>query len=56
MLFSLVFEIGALILGLFYIGHLYFTDIIDIIELTRDIDKEEKETKQISEVTKRLYS
>ena len=59
MLFSYVFEIGALVLGLLYIGHLYFKDVIELIEISKDIDNDEQEKREdekLIKLTKHLYS
>ena len=59
MLFSYGFEIGALVLGLLYIGHLYFKDVIELIEISKDIDNEEQEKREdddLKKLTKHLYS
>ena len=59
MIFSLTFEIGVLVLGLFYVGHLYFSDVIDLIQIGRDVEREEKEKKhdeELSTLSKHLYS
>ena len=59
MLFSYGFEIGALVLGLLYIGHLYFKDVIELIEISKDIDNEEhekQEDEKLKKLTKHLYS
>lgn len=54
-----MFEIGLLILGLLYIGHLYFQDVIDLIETTNDIEKNEQEKakdEELKRLSKSLYS
>ena len=59
MLFSYGFEIGALVLGLLYIGHLYFKDVIELIEISKDIDNDEQEKREdekLIKLTKHLYS
>ena len=59
MLFSYGFEIGALVLGLLYIGHLYFKDVIELIEISKDIDnneQEKQEDEKLKKLTKHLYS
>ncbi len=59
MLFSYGFEIGALVLGLLYIGHLYFKDVIELIEISKDIDNDEQEKREdekLKKLTKHLYS
>lgn len=59
MLFSFTFEIGALILGLFFIGHLYFQDVIDLIQTTQEIEKDEEEKardEELMKISKSMYS
>ena len=59
MLFSFTFEIGALILGLLYIIHLYFQDVIDLIQTTQEIDKDEEEKAkddELKRLSKTMYS
>ena len=59
MLFSYGFEIGALVLGLLYIGHLYFKDVIELIEISKDIENEEhekQEDEKLKKMTKYIYS
>ena len=59
MLFSYGFEIGALVLGLLYIGHLYFKDVIELIEISKDIDNDEQEKQEdekLKNLTKYIYS
>ena len=59
MLFSLTFEIGLLVIGFLYVGHLYFSDVIDLINVGREVEKEEKEKKhdeELSTLSKHLYS
>ena len=41
MLFSFTFEIGSLILGFLFVGHLYFKDVIDLIDISNEIEKDE---------------
>lgn len=59
MLFSFTFEVGLLILGLLYIGDLYFESFINLIQVSNDIEKDEKdkhEDDELKEMTKHLYS
>ena len=59
MLFSFTFEIGLLILGLLYIGDMYFESFISLIQTTKDMEKDDKDKqdeKQLIELTKHLYS
>ena len=53
-----MFEIGALILGFLYIGHLYFQDVIDLIETTNEIEKEDElkaKDDELIKISKTLY-
>ena len=59
MLFSFTFEIGALILGLLYIGDMYLNSFINIMEITNEIDKEEKDKQDdedLKKLSKHIYS
>ena len=59
MLFSYGFEIGALILGLLYIGDMYLDSIINLIQITNEIDKDEKDKQDdedLKKMTKHIYS
>ena len=59
MLFSLGFEIGALVLGLLYVADLWFESIIHLYEVNQDVEekeKEEKEDKEREALCKHLYS
>ena len=59
MLFSFTFEIGALILGFLYIGHLYFQDVIDLIETTNEIERNEEEKakdEELKKISKSMFS
>ena len=59
MLFSFTFEIGALILGLLYIGDMYFDSVIRLFEITNEIDKDEQEKREdedLKKLLKHLYS
>ena len=59
MIFSLTFEIGLLVIGFLYVGHLYFSDVIDLINIGREVEKEEKDKQNdehLHEMTKHLYS
>ena len=59
MLFSLFFEISLTVLGLLYIGDMYFDSIIHMLEVSNEIDskdKEEQEDKKLSELSKHMYS
>ena len=59
MIFSLTFEIGLLILGLLYIGDLYFDSVIDLIRIGHEIEEQEKNSSndaEVSEIVKHMYS
>lgn len=59
MLFSRMFEIGLLILGFLYIADLYLDSIIDLIQVSNDIEKNEQEKREdddLKKLTKHLYS
>ena len=59
MLFSIGFEISLAVLGFLYVGHLYFSDVIDLIQIGRDMDEKEKEKQnddELHQMTKHLYS
>ena len=54
-----MFEIGLLILGLLYIGHLYLDSIIDLIQTTQEIERNEEEKARdddLKKITKSMYS
>ena len=59
MIFSFTFEIGLLILGLLYIIHLYFQDVIDLIETTNEIERNEEEKakdEELKKISKSMFS
>ena len=59
MIFSLFFEIGLLVLGVFYVGHLWFESFLNMIEISKDLEEKEKEKqedKEREELSKHLYS
>ena len=59
MIFSFTFEIGALILGLLYIGDLYLDSIIDLIQVSNEIERNEEEKakdEELKNLSKTLYS
>ena len=59
MLFSFTFEIGLLILGLLYIGDMYLDSVINLIQITNEIDKEEKDKQDdedLKKLSKHIYS
>ena len=58
MVFDAFFEIGLLVLGLLYVGDMYFNSIIDLISVTKDIecDEEEKQhDRQLEKLSKHMY-
>ena len=59
MLFSIGFEISLAVIGFLYVGHLYFSDVIDLIQIGKDIDDKEKEKQnddELRQISKHLYS
>lgn len=59
MLFSFTFEIGALILGLLYVADLYLDSIIILIQVSKEIEKDEEEkakNDELKKITKSMYS
>ena len=55
MLFSVTGEIGMIVIGLLYVANKWFDSFIDILELIKNNDNEEKE-KEIPESLKHIYS
>ena len=54
-----MFEIGLLVLGLLYVGDMYLNSIIDLIQVSKDIDEEEKDKehdRQLEKLSKHMYS
>ena len=59
MLFSIGFEISLAVIGFLYGGHLYFSDVIDLIQIGQDMEEKEKEkenNEELHQMTKHLYS
>ena len=59
MLFDKFFEVGILVIGLLYVGDLYFDSIIELIRVGKEIQDEEdekKEDEERKELTKHLYA
>ena len=59
MLFSFTFEIGLLVLGLLYIGDLYLDSFINLMQVSKDIENEEKDKRdddELKNLTKHIYS
>ena len=59
MMFSNLFEVGLLILGLLYVGDLYLDSIIDIVRLTHEINEEDEDKKhdeELKKIAQHLYS
>ena len=59
MIFSIWFEIGLLFLGVLYVGDLYFDSFINLIQICRDIDEDNKnkaKDEELKELTKHLYA
>ena len=55
MLFSVTGEIGLIVIGLLYVANKWFDSFIDILELIKNNDNDEKE-KEIPESLKHIYS
>ena len=52
-----MFEIGLLVLGLLYIGDMYFDSVIDLIRVGHDIQETEKNNEhEVSEIVQHMYS
>ena len=59
MLFSFTFEIGLLILGFLWVGDMYLDSVINLIQITNEIDKDEKDKQDdedLKKITKHIYS
>ena len=56
MLFSKLGEILLFIVGILYVGDLYFDSLINLIEVTKNKEEEEENEKKIPESMKHLYS
>ena len=59
MLFSKLFELGLFIIGLLYVGDMYFDSCIELIRITHDIDEEEKDKQhddELKQIAKHMYS
>ena len=59
MLFDVFFEIGLLILGFLYVGNMYCDSLINLYQISKDIDEDEKEKekdKELKELSKHLYA
>ena len=59
MLFSKLFELGLFIIGLLYVGDMYFDSCIELIRVTKEIDEDEKDKErdeELKEMTKHMYS
>ena len=66
MLFSFTFGIGLLVLGLLYIGDLYLDSFINLMQVSKDIENEEKDKRddedrvraeaELKNLTKHIYS
>ena len=52
-----MFEIGLLVLGLLYIGNLWFDSIIDLIRIGNELEESEKnKDNEVSEIIQHMYS
>ena len=59
MLFSKLFELGLFILGLLYVGDLYFDSAIELLRVTHDLEEDEKEKdhdEELKEISKHMFS
>jgi len=59
MIFDVFFEVGLLILGGLYIADMFLDSIINLIQVSRDIDEDDKnkvKDEELKELTKHLYS
>ena len=59
MIFDVFFEIGLLILGGLYIADMFLDSVINLIQVSRDIDEDDKnkaKDEELKELTKHLYS
>ena len=59
MLFSRTFEIGLLVLGFLYVCHLFFKDVIALINITNDIEAsnaQKVKDEELKNLTTHLYS
>ena len=59
MIFDKFFEIGLLILGLLYVGNMYFDSCLHLLEIANDMDekeKEEEEEEELKKISKHMYS
>ena len=50
MLFSKLFELGLFIIGLLYVGDMYFDSVIHMLEVMNDIDEAEKDKQKDDEL------
>ena len=59
MIFSLFFEISLAVIGLIWVCNKVFENIISLIDVSKDIEENEKakaEDKEREELTKHLYA
>ena len=59
MIFSRLFELGLFILGLLYVGDMYFDSVIELIRVTKEIDEEEKDKvhdEELKKLSEHMYS
>ena len=56
MLFSKLGEMLLFIVGILYVGDLYFDSCINLIEVTKNKEEEEEESKKTIEAIKHLYA
>ena len=55
MLFSLVGEIGLIVIGSLWVLERWFSSFIDLMEVAKNDDEKEKEP-ELSEAAKKMYS
>ena len=50
------FEITLSLIGFLIVGHLYFTDIIELIKIGKEMNEEQQHDEHLQQITKHLYS
>ena len=59
MIFDKFFEIGLLFLGFLYVGNMYFDSLINLYQISKNMDEDEKEKekdKELKDLSKHLYN
>ena len=59
MIFSNLFELGLFILGLLYVGNMYFDSCVHLMEVMNDINDDEKDKQhdeELKQLTQHIYS